>query len=212
MTPPLPFSTASAVTFLRQVDPLLASVIARVGPVHEEASAEETPDLFQALVRSIIYQQLHAKAASAIHQRVLAAVPEKTPLLTALQQLPDEPLREAGLSANKLRALRDLAAKTEAEIVPTFSQAKLLTDAELVSRLTQVRGIGPWTVQMLLIFTLGRPDVFPLGDFAICQNMQQLYGQGKGSSSVLTKKELSVIADKWSPHRTTASWYIWQAS
>ena len=138
-------------------DPVLAGVIERVGPCPLMPVPEI--DLFQALLRSIIYQQLHGKAAAAIHARVLAMMPVAN--AAALQALPDASLRAAGLSANKLLAVRDLAARTLDATVPTAGAVAQLSDDELIERLTKVRGIGPWTVHMLMIFYLGRPALCP---------------------------------------------------
>ena len=150
-----------------------------LGPCDVLATAKV--DLFHALLRSIIYQQLHGKAAAAIHGRVLKMTGLASGRRGAATVLavPDDLLRSAGLSANKLLAIRDLAAKTLDGTVPTARMAAQLGDEELIERLTAVRGIGPWTVHMLMIFHLGRPDVMPTGDFAIRKAFSLLYRRGR---------------------------------
>jgi len=200
------FDTAEAVKYLRARDAVLGGVIERVGDFGLEV--RPTKSLFEALLRAIIYQQLHGRAAKSIHGRVLAelaahggAPPE------ALGKISDAALRGAGLSANKLLAARDLALKCGDGLVPTLREARGLEDAELVARLTAVRGIGPWTVQMLLMFHLGRPDVLPTGDYAVRQAFMQLYRKRKHPSpEALTKH-----ARRWQPYRSVASWYLWRS-
>jgi DNA-3-methyladenine glycosylase II len=184
-------------------DPVLARVIDRVGPSTLQPKGE--PDLFQALLRSIIFQQLHGKAATAIHARVVALMPQ--PNANALQALPDASLRAAGLSANKLLALRDLASKTLEGTVPTIMIAAKLSDDALIECLTQVRGIGPWTVQMLMIFYLGRPDVMPASDFGIRKAFSVLYRRGRP----VTPTAILRHAKRWRPYRSLASWYLWRS-
>jgi DNA-3-methyladenine glycosylase II len=184
-------------------DPVLARVIDQIGPCLLEP--DRGVDLFQALLRSIIFQQLHGKAAEAIHARVVALMPQSN--AAALQALPDAPLRTAGLSANKLLALRDLAAKSLDGTVPPLALAAELSDDILIDRLTQVRGVGPWTVQMLMIFYLGRPDVMPAADFGIRKAFSLLYRRGR------PVKPESILrhAKRWQPYRSIASWYLWRS-
>lgn len=184
-------------------DPVLARVIHRVGPSTLQPKGE--PDIFQALLRSIIFQQLHGEAATAIHARVVALMLE--PNAKSLQALPDGSLRAAGLSANKLLAIRDLASKTLDGTVPTITVATKLSDDRLIERLTQVRGIGPWTVQMLLIFYLGRPDVMPASDFGIRKAFSLLYRRGRP----VTPAAILRHAKRWQPYRSLASWYLWRS-
>lgn len=187
---------------LSDADPVLGEVITRVG--RYDLAPEAELDLFQALLRSIIYQQLHGKAAATIHGRVVAQLPEVT--ARAVQAVGDEPLRAAGLSANKLRAIRDLAEKSLAGTVPTAEAARLLSDEELVERLTEVRGIGPWTVHMLMIFSMGRLDVLPTGDFAVNKAFSLLYRKGR----TVTPESMIRHARRWQPYRSVASWYLWR--
>jgi DNA-3-methyladenine glycosylase II len=184
-------------------DPVLARVIARVGACTLQPEGE--PDLFQALLRSIIFQQLHGKAATAIHTRVVALMPQ--PSANSLQALPDGALRAAGLSANKLLAVRDLAAKTLDGTVPTISVAAKLSDNALIECLTRVRGIGPWTVQMLMIFYLGRADIMPAGDFGIRKAFSLLYRRGRPVSPAAVLRH----ANRWRPYRSLATWYLWRS-
>jgi 3-methyladenine DNA glycosylase/8-oxoguanine DNA glycosylase len=201
-----PYEPAEAVAHLRASDELLARAIDRVGPFTLEPRPVKS--LFEALLRSIVYQQLHGKAAATIHGRVMAqlkahggATPE------ALTKLPDAALRGAGLSANKLLAARDLARKCLEGTVPTLREARGLADAELVARLTEVRGIGPWTVHMLLLFYLGRPDVLPTGDFAIRAAFKRLYKKRRDP----TPETITRHARRWQPYRSVASWYLWRS-
>jgi 3-methyladenine DNA glycosylase/8-oxoguanine DNA glycosylase len=200
------FDPVAAVSHLRAADPALDDLIGRVGPFALELHPARS--LFEALLRSIVYQQLHGKAAATIHGRVLALLaghggvtPESTELAS------DTALRGAGLSRNKLLAIRDLAAKCRAGIVPTLRGARKLGDDALVTRLTEVRGIGPWTVHMLLIFTLGRPDVMPTGDFAIRLAFQRLYRKRRSPSPEAILRQTR----PWQPYRSVASWYLWRS-
>jgi 3-methyladenine DNA glycosylase/8-oxoguanine DNA glycosylase len=185
---------------------VLAALIKRVGPFG--LALQPARSLFEALLRSIVYQQLHGKAAATIHARVLAELGRHGgPTPEAVTRATDEMLRAAGLSRAKLLAIRDLAAKCLSGTVPTLAAARRLGDAELEARLTEVRGIGPWTVHMLLIFHLGRPDVMPTGDFAIRLAFKQLYGKRRDPSPALILRH----ARCWQPYRSVASWYLWRS-
>jgi DNA-3-methyladenine glycosylase II len=205
-SPRLQFDPSAALAHLRAADSVLASVIERVGPFAIEMHVVDS--LFEALLRSIIYQQLHAKAAASIHARVLAVLERHDGIQpAAVLAAPDAGLLGAGLSRAKLAAIRDLAAKCELGVVPTIREAHALTDDELVTRLTEVRGIGPWTVHMLLIFTLGRPDVMPTGDFAIRLAFKKLYRKRRDPKPDAILKH----ARCWQPFRSVASWYLWRS-
>ncbi len=200
------YDPAEAVAHLRASDAVLASLMDRIGPFTLEVSRARS--LFEALLQSIIYQQLHGKAAASIHGRVLAEL--KThggPTPKAVTECSDAALRGAGLSGNKLLAVRDLAAKCLAGTVPTLKQAEKLADDELIVRLTSVRGIGPWTVHMLLIFYLGRPDVLPTGDFAVRLAFKNLYRKRKDPTPELMVRHTR----RWQPYRSVASWYLWRS-
>ena len=167
-----------------------------------------TQSLFQALAESITYQQLSGKAAATIFGRVRAIyLPKKFPTPADLAATAPERLRAAGLSNAKTAAMIDLARRTTSGELPTLAQLRGLSDDEVVERLTVVRGIGPWTVHMLMIFRLGRPDVLPVAD----------YGVRKGFALTYRKKELPTVdeltkhAEKWRPYRSLASWYMWRA-
>jgi DNA-3-methyladenine glycosylase II len=203
MTPLIPGDNGAATRELAASDPVLAGVIQRVGPC--PLTLMPNVDLFQALLRSIIYQQLHGKAAAAIHGRVVGLMPDVN--AAALQALPDTALRAAGLSANKLLAVRDLATRTVDGTVPAAKIVGDLGDDELIERLTKVRGIGQWTVQMLMIFYLGRPDVMPTGDFGIRKAFSLLYRRGRS----VKPQAILRHATRWRPHRSVASWYLWRS-
>ncbi len=206
MKPKFTFDPATAVAHLRASDTALAALIDRVGPFALELQAAGS--LFAALLRSIVYQQLHGKAAATIHGRVLAQLAiHGGPTLEALAQVPDVALRGAGLSGNKLLAVRDLARKCRDGTVPSLKEARRLSDEELVARLTEVRGIGPWTVHMLLIFHLGRPDVMPTGDFAIRLAFKNLYRKRQDP----TPEAILKHTRPWQPYRSVASWYLWRS-
>ncbi len=159
-------------------------------------------------MRSIVYQQLHGLAAKSIHSRVLAKLePHGGATPEAVMKIADAELRSAGLSANKLLAIRDLARKCLDGTVPTLREAHRLDDAELVARLTTVRGVGPWTVHMLLIFYLGRPDVLPTGDYAIRAAFKRLYRKRREP----TPEVITRHARRWQPYRSVASWYLWRS-
>jgi DNA-3-methyladenine glycosylase II len=205
-TSPSRLDPVAAVAHLRAADPVLGALIDRVGPF--TVKPERGADLFAAMLRSIIHQQLHGKAAATIHGRVLAELAAHGGTLhSAMALAADERLRLAGLSRNKLLAVRDLAAKVADGTVPTLAAARKLDDAELVARLTQVRGIGPWTVHMLLIFTLGRPDVMPTGDYAVRLGFKNLYRK----RSDPTPEAILKHARRWQPYRSVASWYLWRS-
>jgi DNA-3-methyladenine glycosylase II len=184
----------------------LAALIERAGPF--TLQLRKIRDPFEALARNIIYQQLHGTAAAAIHRRVLALFGGDRLRPGDVLGASDEELRGAGLSGAKLAALRDLAAKTEAGTVPTLARLRRMLDEEIVGRLTEVRGIGRWTVEMLLIFSLGRPDVLPVGDFAVRKGFALAYGLEESPRP----KELTEFGERWRPYRSVASWYLWRAS
>ncbi len=209
----------AACEHLSRVDRHLARVIARSGPCRMQQ--ETTQSIFEALLESIIYQQLNGRAAATITGRVKALFPENTRRLRTRRGLvegfptpeqilaaPEELLRSAGLSRNKMLAIRDLAAKTLDGTVPTLKQANRMSDDELVERLTSVRGIGRWTVEMLLMFRLGRPDVFPVDDYGVRNGFAKM----RRLAELPKPKELMPFGDKWRPYRSVASWYLWRAA
>jgi DNA-3-methyladenine glycosylase II len=198
--------TPAARRTLVKADPTLGALMKRVGPFSMKVNSIQSP--FLALAESIVYQQLTGKAAATIFGRVCERVgtgKRFTP--EAVLAHPVESLREAGLSGAKTAALRDLAAKTLEGEVPTLARAKRMSDAELVEHLIKVRGIGQWTVEMLLIFRLGRPDVLPVDDYGIRKGFMLTYGL----SELPRPKELLAHGERWRPWRTVASWYLWRS-
>ena len=193
--------------FFAAQDKELAKLIQLVGPMKIDLDPEQT--VFQSLCRSIVYQQLHGKAAATIHARFIALFPNhKHPLPQEVKNASVELLRTAGLSKAKSLALIDLADKTENRLIPDRAATHSMTDQEIVEALTSVRGIGPWTAEMFLIFTLGRPDVLPIGDFAVRKAFGAVYKKGTAP----TPQQLSKFGERWRPYRSIASWYMWRAS
>src|SRR3954470_1305243 len=173
---------------------------------------EITPSLsvrpFDALAESIAYQQLSGKAAATIWGRVRALYPKKKFLDPKLVlKTPDRKLRAAGLSRSKVAAVKDLAAKTIDGTVPTARALAKMSDQEIVERLVQVRGIGRWTVEMLLLFDLGRPDIWPVNDYGVQKGFAKTFGKRK----LPTPKQLEKHGEKWRPYRSVAAWYFWRA-
>ncbi len=216
----LPYDPAVAAAALSAADPKLARLIARAGPLTMRLASSQSP--FEALTESIIYQQLHGKAAATIHARLIAGfqpMPTLSPIHPSPEQILDVPtpqLRAAGLSANKTLALRDLAAKTLDGTVPSLARIRRMSDEAIIEHLTQVRGIGKWTVEMFLIFRLGRPDVFPTSDYGVRKGFALTF-QGLKPTTKVTPELLATPADmerrakKWIPYRSAASWYLWRA-
>ena len=164
---------------------------------------------YEALVSAVAHQQLHAKAAEAILRRFRALFPGvRFPRPAQVLDTSDEALRGAGFSAGKILAIRDIATKTLGSHVPTRAAALKLGDEELIARLVEVRGVGRWTVEMLLIFTLGRMDVFPSDDFGVRNGWRIAMKLGE----MPRPKALREIAERWQPHRTLAAWYLWRAA
>jgi len=164
-------------------------------------------DTFESLVQSIVYQQLNGKAAATIHGRVLALFKGKAPTPERLLKLPKAKLRGAGLSENKFLAVRDLAKKCLSGIVKPRVELEDLSDMEIIERLTEVRGIGEWTVQMFLMFKLGRPDVLPTGDYGVRKAFGLLY---RKTAALPPASALEKHGKLWAPYRTVASWYLWR--
>ena len=201
------FDPKVAVEHVRASDAALARIIDAVGPFRMEL--KKTPSIFVALAEAIVYQQLTGKAAATIFARACALFPHahEGPTAEQILRTSDEKLRAAGLSRPKVLALRDLARRAADGKIPTLTEVHHMEDAAIIERLTEVRGIGRWTVEMLLIFRLGRPDVLPADD----------YGIRKGFAIAFKKRELAARQDlekrgaRWKPYRTVASWYLWRA-
>jgi DNA-3-methyladenine glycosylase II len=208
-----PFDHEKALVHLRANDTKLAALIDRVGPFALRINQSITP--FESLLESILYQQLHGKAAATIHARVRAYFGgDPTPQL--LLDTPDEPLRAAGVSGNKIKAFRDLASRTIDGTVPSHAAILKMSDADIVERLTEVRGIGSWTVEMLLIFRLGRPDVLPVTDYGVRKGYALTFMRVPKSRPLeaadLPKPDVVFRrGQRWVPFRSVASWYLWRA-
>jgi 3-methyladenine DNA glycosylase/8-oxoguanine DNA glycosylase len=202
----LPFNRSAAVRHLKKADPILGALIERIGPFRLELQPLRTP--FAALARSIVYQQLSGKAAATIHGRLKALFP-KTDELRAedLSEAPEALIRGAGISGNKFKALKDLAAKCLDGTVPSLEALEELSDEEIVQRLTQVRGVGRWTAEMVLMFRLGRPDILPVDDLGIQKGFALTYRK----RTLPSPEELEKRGRPWRPYRTVASWYLWRA-
>jgi len=191
---------------LRASDPRMAALIARSRRYEIGPAASIRP--FDALAESIAYQQLNGKAAASIWNRVRALYPKRKRLDPAkVLATPDETLRAAGLSRAKIAAIKDLAAKTLDGTVPSSRALLRMSDDEIVARLTTVRGIGRWTVEMLLLFDLGRPDVWPVDDYGVRKGFAKTFGKRK----LPTPKQLTKHGEKWRPYRSVAAWYFWRA-
>jgi len=191
---------------LAEADAVLAGVIRAVGPCGLEPRSDCHP--FESLAQAIAHQQLHRTAANSILRRLIescgqGAFPTPQMLLAA----PVATLRAAGFSTAKTAALRDLAEKTLAEVVPEAAKLVALADEEIIARLTQVRGVGRWTVEMLLIFQLGRPDVLPVDDFGVRAGFRAAYGL----KHLPRPQALAKWGERWRPYRSIAAWYLWRA-
>ena len=209
----------AALAYLTGADRKLARIIVKVGECRLQL--ESTQSIFEALLEAIVYQQLHGSAAAAILGRVKDLFPDNSGRLRTRrglvarfptpQQITDAPpelLRSAGLSQAKMLAIKDLAAKTIEGIVPTPRQANKMSDEELIEHLTQVRGIGRWTVEMLLIFRLGRPDVLAVDDYGVRKGFAKIHKL----TELPKPKDLLAYGERWRPHRSVACWYLWRAS
>jgi DNA-3-methyladenine glycosylase II len=196
---------AAAELHLSQADPVLARVIRAVGPCQLRPRRNVQP--FQSLVQAVTHQQLNGTAAQTILKRFIALFPEtQFPAPAAVLAASDERLRSAGLSRAKAAAIKHLARHASTGLVPSRRTAARLSDAELIERLTEVRGVGPWTVEMFLMFTLGRRDVLPVGDYGVRCGFAKAYGW----KDLPTPKELLAEGERWRPYRSIASWYLWR--
>jgi DNA-3-methyladenine glycosylase II len=209
----LPFDPDEAIAHLRAADAKLSGLIDRVGAFN--LRVDSLPSPFESLLESILYQQLNGNAAATIHRRV-REIYKGDPSPKALLRTPDEILRAAGVSGNKARALKDLAAHTLDGTVPTHAAILKMSNADIVERLTEVRGIGPWTVEMLLIFRMGRPDVLPVTDYGVRKGyaltFQRVPKTRPLEASDLPKPDVVFKrGQRWKPFRSVASWYLWRA-
>lgn len=210
------FDPALAVSHLKTQDPVLGRLIDRVGPYALRVETTHSP--FTALAEAIMHQQITGKAAANIVGRFKAALgdggsfPEPKMVLAAS----DETLRAVGLSRSKMLAVRDLAEKTLDGTVPAYEALRTMEEDLIVDRLTQIRGIGLWTVHMLLIFRLGRPDVLPSTDYGVRKGFAMTFrwkgGRARENAKELPEpKDIARRAEKWRPYRSVASWYLWRA-
>lgn len=200
-----PFQRAEA--HLARVDKRLGAIIAKVGPCALPHHALRPP--YETLMRAIAHQQLNGTAAETILRRFIELYPGKTfPTPEEVLDTPALSLRAVGFSSAKVLALHDIAQKTIDGVVPTTEDIVALDDDAIVARLTQVRGVGRWTVEMLLIFQLGRPDVLPVDDFGILSGFKAL----RRLTEMPHRRELLAYGERWRPHRTVASWYLWRAA
>jgi DNA-3-methyladenine glycosylase II len=202
----LSFDLAVAMSHLSSKDEKLAELILATAKFEKDLDAAQSP--YEALMESIAYQSISGKAAATIFARVKALGSNgRAPTPEEMLKLRKSALRKAGLSGAKILAMKDLARKTIEGIVPSLDAANKMSDDELVERLVSVRGIGAWTVEMFLIFNLGRPDVLPIHDLGVKKGWSVAYGK----KHMPTPKQLLAFGERWRPYRTIASWYMWRA-
>jgi DNA-3-methyladenine glycosylase II len=198
---------APEIKHLVKTDPVMKRLIREVGPFTLTPRSKRSP--FESLARAIAYQQLHDKAAESIVRRFVALFPTKRfPQPADVLAMDEQAIRGAGFSRAKVAALRDLAAKTLDGTVPTGAIVRRLDDEAIIERLIAVRGVGRWTVEMLLIFQLGRPDVLPVDDFGVRNGFRIAYG----CRSMPTPQKVRQYGERWKPYRTAAAWYLWRAA
>ncbi len=191
---------------LAQADPVMGRLIQRIGLCGLKPHQKRSP--YEALVRAVAHQQLSGKAAATITRRLIRQFPGRAfPRPAELANAPDELLRAAGLSRAKCASVKDIAARTLAGLVPGRREMAGLHDDEIVELLTSIRGVGRWTVEMLLIFTLGRPNVLPANDLGVRKGFTLAYGR----KTMPEPEELLEHGRVWEPFRTTAAWYLWRA-
>jgi DNA-3-methyladenine glycosylase II len=202
----LAFDLAEAVKFLAERDEFLKPLIEQAPPFELDLVRNNSP--YEALVEAITYQSISGKAAATIFGRITALARNGgVPTPEEMLKLRKPALRKAGLSGAKILAMKDLARKTISGVVPTLDQAHTMSDEELVERLVSVRGVGIWTVEMFLIFRLGRPDVLPIHDLGVKKGWSVTYGK----KHMPAPRELLAFGQRWRPYRTVASWYMWRA-
>lgn len=194
----------SATDFLAKLDDDWAQLITVVGSCTFTPKPAREP--YEALIRAVAYQQLHAKAGDAILNRLISIYGDEFPSPNQLLMTEFEALRACGFSAKKIETIHGIANGALTGVVPTRNQADAMSDEDLIRHLVTIKGIGRWTVEMLLIFTLERMDVLPADDFGVARGYQRL----KKLTVAPKRKELSAIAQAWSPYRTIASWYLWR--
>ena len=204
--PPVPFDLEAACRHLAERDGVLAELIEKTAAFQLDEDPPQSP--YEALLEAIAYQSISGKAAATIYGRIKALSGNgRAPSPEQMLKLRTATLRKAGLSGAKALAMKDLAKKTIEGVVPKLEEAHKLSDEELVKRLVSVRGIGAWTVEMFLIFRLGRPDVLPIHDLGVKKGWSVAYGK----KHMPAPKELLKFGERWRPYRTVASWYMWRA-
>jgi len=200
------FDLQAALRHLSERDEILKGLIAEARAFAIDAEAGQSP--YEVLIEAIVYQSISGKAAATIYERIKALGENgRPPMPEKMVKIPAPKLRKAGLSGAKVKAMKDLAKKALSGIVPTHDEAVKLSDEELVERLVSVRGIGAWTVEMFLIFRLGRPDVLPIHDLGVKKGWCVAYGK----KHMPKPQELLKFGERWRPYRTVASWYMWRA-
>ena len=205
-TSSLPFDHIKAHEHLSQADKRLGRLIADIGEFPFEL--DECDSVYESLLEAITHQSISGKAAATIYARIKAlGANGQCPTPEEILNAPAQALRDAGLSFAKVAAMKDLAQKTIDGVVPSLEAAQKMSDEELVERLVSVRGIGAWTVEMFLIFRLGRPDVLPIHDYAVQKGFAILYRK----KAMPKPRELTAFGERWRPYRTVASWYMWRA-
>jgi len=202
----LPYDPQVALQHLKKSDSVLAGLIVEVGAFGLQLKLEQTP--FEALLRAIVYQQLSGRAAGSILNRVLELYDGEFPKPDELLATSDERLRTCGLSRAKVKAVQDLAEKTKQGELPVPDEIDAMDDAAIIDAYSKVRGIGPWTVEMLLIFNLGRPDVLPATDLGIRRGYSVIFA----TDELPSPSALLAHGVIWKPYRSVASWYLWQAA
>ena len=199
--------TPAALKYLSAVDPVMRRLIREHGACGLVPETRRPP--FQSLVQAVAHQQLNGTAAATILTRFQKLFPgRRFPRPEDLAGVTDRQLRACGFSFAKIASLRDITAKTLAGVVPASRRIGKLSDDEIVERLTEVRGVGRWTVEMLLIFQLGRPDVLPADDFGVRNGFRHAYKK----RDLPVPKEILKFGERWRPYRTTASWYLWRTA
>jgi len=205
MKKPVHYSFSDAQKYLRRVDKTMGSLIRKVGPTAVRSESDRT--VYQSLVRAIVYQMLSTRSAAAIFARLEQACCE---LISpdSVASLGEERLREIGFSRAKVASVLDLTEKTRTGIIPPDKELIVTSDQSLIKILTEVKGIGLWSVQMLMIFNLQRPDVFPATDLGVRKGHMMAYGHDE----MLSAKDLLAEGELWAPYRSVAAWYLWRAT
>jgi len=194
----------AASAFLLRIDTDWAQLIEAVGPCTLSIEHERSP--YESLIRAVAHQQLHTKAGDAIVQKLISQFDARFPTAKALSNAEFDTLRACGFSGRKVETIQSIAKATTEGVVPSRAQAETMTNETLISQLITLKGIGRWTVEMMLMFTLGRQDILPIDDFGVREGYKRL----KQLSEPPKPKALATIGESWQPYRTIASWYLWR--